>query len=107
LRKQAKILSYTGFGMLGVTIFLGVKKTLYDQKADLYRPINEDLSQKSARTARTLSAFTYASSAVTGGAFIFSFIKLIKYFTLYNARTEPEGDKIRVYEKILKEGTAQ
>jgi hypothetical protein len=107
LRKQAKILSYTGFGMLGVTIFLGVKKTLYDQKADLYRPINEDIYQQSARTARSLSALTYASSAVTGGAFIFSFIKLIKYFTLYNARTEPEGEKIRLSEKILKEGTAQ
>ncbi|KPJ89574.1 MAG: hypothetical protein AMS17_01285 [Spirochaetes bacterium DG_61] len=84
LKRQAKILSYTGIGMTGVSILLGVQKTLYEQKADLYRKeSNDERYRESLSTANTLSTLFYISSAVTAGIFVFSFSKLIHYFTLY------------------------
>jgi hypothetical protein len=79
--KRAKILSYTGVGLLGVSIFLGTEKTLYDQKADLYRGTSryEDSRQK----ANLFTYLTIASSIITGGIFTFSFMEMIRYFNRY------------------------
>ena len=63
--KRAKILSYSGIGMLGVSILLGREKTLYDQNEDLGGDRYKDLGLKT-------NIFTYltaASSIITGGIF--------------------------------------
>jgi len=90
--------------MLGASILLGVQKTLYDQKADLYG-IREDNDRyrNSLSTADTLFYLTAASSAVTAGIFTFSFLRLLKYFTLYGSHPEYQrynhGDSIKLLKK--------
>jgi hypothetical protein len=91
-KKQAKLLSYAGFAMLGATILCGVEKTLYEQKADLYEGVDQPRSDRSRATARTFSVLTVSSAAATGVLFGFSFLRILKYFRAYE---EPA----REYEK--------
>ena len=77
--KRAKILSYTGIGMLGVSILLGREKTLYDQNEDLGANRYEDLHLKT----NIFTYLTVASSIITGGIFAFSFLEMIRYFIRY------------------------
>jgi len=102
-KKQAKVSAYAGFGMLGLSILLGVQKTLYDQKADLYKiSMDEDRYRNSLSTADTLFYLTAASSAVTAGIFTFSFLRLLKYFTLYSSHPEYQRDNHGNSIKLLK-----
>lgn len=88
-KKNSKILAITGFGMLGVSILLGVEKTLYEQKADLHK-INGDQDdyEKARSRANMFTILTVASAAVTGSVFTLSFFQLKKYFTLYSSQTD-------------------
>ena len=83
-KKRAKVLSAGGIAALAGTILLGVEKTLYEQKADLYKTKDEERSQNARRTADALSYLTVGSAVVTGGLFSFSFMELLKYFHLYS-----------------------
>ncbi len=91
-KKQAKLLSYAGFAMLGATVLFGVEKTLFEQKADLYEGVDQTRSDRSRATARTYSVLTVSSAAATGIIFGFSFLRMLKYFRVYE---EPA----RTYEK--------
>jgi hypothetical protein len=84
LKRQARLLSYTGIGMVGLSILLGAQKTLSEQRADLYRESNQERYEQARSSANLLSALTSISAAATTGFFIFSFSKMVKYFTLYN-----------------------
>jgi hypothetical protein len=81
--KRSIISSYSGIGMLGVSIFTGTQKTLYDQKADLYRGTAPNRYEDAQLAANILLYLTVASSIITGGIFVYSFIEMIKYFNLY------------------------
>jgi hypothetical protein len=91
-RKQAKLLSYTGFAMLGATVLFGVEKTLYEQKADLYEGVDQNRSDRARATARTYSVLTASSAAATGIIFGFSFLRMLKYFRVY-------AEPARTYER--------
>jgi hypothetical protein len=82
-KKGSQTLYYTGLGMVGVSILLGIEKTAYQQRADLYRD-DSGRYNEAFSTATTLGYLTAASAAVTAGIFIFSFIELLQYFHLYD-----------------------
>lgn len=83
-RRGSETLYYTGIGMAGVSILLGIEKTAYQQKADLYSGVDADRYSEALGISNTLTYLTTASVAVTAGIFIFSFIEMLKYFDLYN-----------------------
>jgi hypothetical protein len=82
--KRAKISAITGIGMLGVSIILGTRKTLYDQEADL---TSGKSHRESLDASRVFFYLTATSSVITGGIFSYSFIQIIKYFTRYSPET--------------------
>lgn len=101
--KRSKISAITGIGMLGVSIILGTKKTLYHQEADLYRETKpRRYYQASMDASRVFSYLTATSSVITGGIFTFSFIQMIKYFTTYSPKTLPTGEQGDDTIKLLK-----
>ena len=84
-KKGSETLYYTGLGMVGVSMLLGIEKTAYQQKADLYNISGDtDRYNEAIGIANTLTYLTAASAVVTTGIFIFSFIEMLKYFDLYN-----------------------
>jgi hypothetical protein len=83
-RRGSEALYYTGIGMVGVSILLGIEKTAYQQKADLYSGVDADRYSEALGISNTLTYLTTASVAVTAGIFIFSFIEMLKYFDLYD-----------------------
>jgi hypothetical protein len=83
-KKGSETLYYTGIGMVGVSILLGIEKTAFQQKADLYHGVDADRYTEALSSANTLTYLTAASAAVTVGLFIFSFIEMLKYFHLYD-----------------------
>ena len=88
-KRNSKILAITGFGMLGVSILLGVESTLFEQKADLHKINGDQDDYEEAQTrANMFAILTVASAAVTGGVFTLSFFQLKKYFTLYSSQTD-------------------
>ncbi|UCB45773.1 MAG: PEGA domain-containing protein [Spirochaetota bacterium] len=93
-RKSSETLYYTGIGMLGLSIILGIEQTANLQKADLYRGIDSVKHSQALDTTNTLSYLTAASSVVTAGIFVFSFIEMLKYFNLYNYNESSTGGNI-------------
>ncbi len=93
--KRAKISAITGLGMLGASIILGTKKTLYHQEADLYRETKpRRYYQASMDASRVFLYLTVTSSVITGGIFTYSFIQIIKYFTLYSPEAgQPDANR--------------
>ena len=83
-RRGSETLYYTGIGMAGVSILLGIEKTAYQQKADMYSGVDADRYSEALGISNTLTYLTTASVAVTAGIFIFSFIEMLKYFDLYD-----------------------
>jgi hypothetical protein len=83
-RKSSETLYYTGIGMLGLSIILGIEQTANHQKADLYRGVDSAKHVQALDATNTLGYLTAASSVVTAGIFVFSFIEMLKYFDLYN-----------------------
>ncbi|MCK5570400.1 MAG: hypothetical protein KAJ15_11830, partial [Spirochaetes bacterium] len=85
----------TGLGMLGASIILGTKKTLYHQEADLYRETKpRRYYQASMDASRVFLYLTVTSSVITGGIFTYSFIQIIKYFTLYSPEAgQPDANR--------------
>jgi hypothetical protein len=83
-RKSSEILYYTGIGMLGLSVLLGIEATSSHQQADLYRGVDPARHAQALDTTNTLGYLTAASSAVTAGILVFSFIEILKYFDLYN-----------------------
>ena len=83
-RKSSETLYYTGIGMLGLSIIFGIEQTANLQKADLYRGVDSAKHIQALDATNTLSYLTAASSVITAGIFVFSFIEILKYFDLYN-----------------------
>ena len=83
-RRGSETLYYTGIGMAGASILLGIEKTAYQQKADLYSGVDADRYSEALGISNTLTYLTTASVVVTAGIFIFSFIEMLKYFDLYD-----------------------
>jgi hypothetical protein len=92
--KRSKILSYTGIGMLGMSIFLGTEKTLFDQKADLYRGSAPNRFEDARLKADVFTYLTVASSVITSGIFAYSFIEMIRYFNLYSQTSGGPEDTV-------------
>jgi len=98
-KKHAKLLSWTGFGMLGLVIFFGMEKTLNLQKADLYEEVNKEKYDKACRLSSVYNILTISSSVLTGGIFTFSFIHTLKYFNLYNPGQSGTGSGVPILKK--------
>ncbi|MFW6137878.1 MAG: PEGA domain-containing protein [Spirochaetota bacterium] len=83
-KKRSRILSYSGLGMLGLAVLLGTQKTLYTQKAELYKGNNPQKYNQALNAEKTFTALTLCSAVISGGLFSFSFVELLQYFHTYN-----------------------
>jgi len=83
-KKRGKLLSYAGFGMIGLVILFGTLKTLNRQKADLYIDKDPEIYSYAVRRSRTYNTLAISSSILTLGIFTFSFIETLQYFKLYS-----------------------
>jgi len=88
-KKRGKLLSYAGFGMIGLVILFGTLTTLNQQRADLYADKDTDTYDSSVRLSRLYSTLTVSSSILTLGIFTFSFIETLQYFNLYSSLGNP------------------
>ncbi len=103
-RKRSEILSYTGIGMLGLSVLLGIEGTANTQLADLYTGKDEDRYNQAVMAANIFNYLSTASSIITGGIFIFSFIELLRYFTLYNYHESLDYGKEKDLISLLRGG---
>ncbi len=94
-KKRGALLSYAGFGTIGLVILFGTLKTLNRQKADLYIDKDPDIYDNAVRLSRTYNALVVSSSILTLGIFTFSFIETLQYFKLYG-RTESPTDSVPI-----------
>lgn len=89
-RKTAKLLYYSGIGMLGVSILLGIEKTLNTQKADLYRGVDEERYDEALNKEKQYAYLAASSSAITVTLFTVSFIEMVNYFRKYSRALRAE-----------------
>jgi hypothetical protein len=88
-KKRGKLLSYAGFGMIGLVILFGTEKTLNLQKADLYAGKDSTVYEDAVQKSRLYNTLLVSSSLLTLGIFTFSFVETLQYFNLYDRTDVP------------------
>jgi hypothetical protein len=96
-RRRGRVLSWTGFAVLGSSIAFGILSTSRQQEADLYSSTDPARAADAQNASDLFNSLLIASLVLAGGIFTFSFIETRQYFKIY--------DQVAEYEQIPLIGT--
>jgi hypothetical protein len=89
-KQRARILSWTGVGVLGSSVIFGIMTTLRQQEAELTRDTDPDRSGRLQNESDLYNTLLISSLCIAGGIFTFSFVDTVNYFKTYSRMVDYE-----------------